>query len=51
MPIYTGQYAEVFENARAADDAVRRHLAVVGDRSGETSLVAMASWQDAGIPP
>ena len=50
MPIYTRQYAEVFENARAAEDAVRRYLALVETDLRETSLLAMASWQDAGIP-
>ena len=50
MPIYTRQYAEVFENARAAEDAVRRYLALVETDLRETSLLAMASWQNAGIP-
>ncbi len=50
MPIYTRQYAEVFEKATAAEDAVRRYLALVETDLRETSLLAMASWQDAGIP-
>ena len=50
MPIYTREYGEVFENARAAEDAVRRYLLLVESDLRETSLLAMASWQDAGIP-
>jgi hypothetical protein len=50
MPIYTTQYLEGFDNAVNPEQAVRRYLSLLEIDVRETTLLAIASWQDAAIP-
>ena len=50
MPLYTRPYAEVVANTGDPRQAVRLYLALLEADLRETSLMALASWQKAGVP-